>query len=224
MNEELTQQPVETPTEQPVAAQPAPQSDREYNFKVMRERAEAAERRAMELERLQQQKQAEQPDGLPDDDMYVEAKHLKKYKSTLNDVQEELKATRKQLEQFGNRAAEDSVRSKFNDFDVMVNDENMGKLASTKPALYRSILSNPDLKDKLETAYDAISTFVQPTKYASQDKKLEENKTKPRSSATVSPQASESPLARTDDYDRRTLSKDRKEELYREMMQAAKRR
>lgn len=237
--QQLAQQQVSQPVEeQPVAVQEAapqeaeqveqqtyePQpvsrySDKENNIRLMRERAEQAERRAMELERAmwnsQKPKEVEQSDY--EDETLIEGKHLKKYDQTVKSMKAELEETKKQLANFNTTSAELQLRAKFSDFDSIVNDDNIERLSREKPALYRSILANPDLRDKGETAYEAIKTFLKPVNYEQADRKLAENSRKPKPVATVSPQASNSPLSRTGDYERRELSEARKNELYEDM-------
>jgi hypothetical protein len=207
-----------------VEAKPEPpkQDSREYNFSIMRERAEQAERKARELEQalLAKQAQSENNELGVDDDGIVEGKHLKKYDKTVKDMKEELARTKKQLETFTTTTTETHLRTKFPDFDKIVTDENLEKLSREKPALYRSILANPDLKDKGETAYDAIQTFLQPGKFAAEDKRIAENKLKPRSSATAGSQSSDGPLARVGDFERRMLNKEQRDALWKEMQEA----
>jgi hypothetical protein len=218
MEEELK---VETPVEtQPQQEQQA-KSDREYNMRVMREKMEALERRAMEAERIAQERSMPKQQEA-EDDALVEQRHLKKVNADVDKMREELANTRKQLEQTNNSSVEYQLRAKFSDFERVVTDDNMEKLRQEKPALYRSILYNPDLRDKGETAYDAIQTFLKPAKFAEADKRLAENAAKPRNASTVNPQASDSPLSRVEDYDRRSLTKAQRDENYREMMEAKK--
>jgi len=210
----------------PEPIQPEPQqinrySDREVNLRVMRERAEQAERRALELERAmwQQQhpKEVQQPDY--EDETLIEGKHMKKYDKKVEDMRAELEEAKKQLANFNTTSAELQLRAKYSDFDSIVNDDNIERLAKEKPALYRSILANPDLKDKGESAYEAIKVFLKPqtVNYEQVDRRIAENKMKPKASPSIAPQASDSPLSRVGDYDRRTLSDARKDELYAEM-------
>lgn len=218
---EITPEPV-----QPEPQQVSRYSDREVNMRVMRERAEQAERRALELERAmwQQQnalgvkpKEAQQPEY--EDETLIEGKHLKKYDKSVQELRSELEETKKQLANFNTTSAELQLRAKYSDFDSIVNDDNIERLAKEKPALYRSILANPDLKDKGESAYEAIKVFLKPqtVNYEQVDRRIAENKMKPKASPSVAPQASESPLSRAGDYDRRSLSDARKDELYAEM-------
>jgi acyl-homoserine lactone acylase PvdQ len=206
-----------------ISAPPADQEkkDREYNFRVMRQRAESAERRAQELEQaMRPQQQTNEDDIGVEDDGIVEGKHLRKYSSSVKEMKKELEQTKKQLEALNNVSSESYLRAKFPDFEQVVTDENLEKLSRAEPALYRSILSNPDLKDKGETARKAIIAFVQPGKFDQQEKKLENNMNKPRSASTVAPQASDSPLSRVGDYDRRVYTESQKKEMYKEMIAA----
>lgn len=218
------------------AEQPAPKADdqREYNFRLIRERAEAAERRAQELERLiqanmapqqQPQKPLEEDDDLGiSDDSYVEAKQLKKY---VKSIKQELKETKQKFEEYHKKnsldQAEVRLKSQFTDFDAVVTQENLEKLAATKPALYRSIMANSDIYDRGYTAYELLKNSGMSDKnYERQDKRLEDNKAKPRSASNVAPQSGDTPLTRVGDYDRRVLTEARKEELRRSVEEAKK--
>ena len=113
------------------------------------------------------------------------------------------------------------LKSQFNDFDSVVTKENLDKLASQKPSLYRSILSNPDLYDKGYTAYEFIkNSDILSGQYQEIDRKVEENRSKPRSAANVAPQSGDTPLARVGDYDRRILTEERKDQLRRQVEEA----
>jgi hypothetical protein len=234
MLDELNQQPAETPEVNQAAApvEQQKESDKESNIRTLRERAEAAERRARELEYTMQQNMTQQKttkmelvdddDFHIDDDSLVEGKHFKKlYKKQ----SQELKEIKKLLEENTSKStasnAEWRLKTQYTDFDSVVNEENIRKLASLKPALYRSMLSNPDLYDKGESAYDMIKSLVLTDKYSAQDKRIEENKSRPRSAASAGGQSGETPLAHIAEYDRRTLTEERKAQI-RRMVQEAK--
>ena len=243
MFDELTGNPVhENPVQQeqaPVAEQPRPQeAPKENNLRIMRERAEAAERRNLELERMIQmnmnqnqqstkiQLVEEDDDFGISDDSYIEGKHLKKYVKTLK---QELKATKKQFEEMhqSNAMANAEIRlkSQFSDFDAVVSPENVERLKTLKPALYRSIMANSDIYDRGYTAYELIkNSSMIAESYPEQDRKIEENRARPRSSSTAAPQVAETPLSRVGDYDRRILTKQRKEEILRNMEEAKRNR
>lgn len=204
------------------------ETPKEINLRILRERAEAAERRAYELEMaIKHHAKSAEPEEEDDeftinDDSFVEGKDVKKYFKT---IKKELKNTRKQLEQFHQKTAleqaELRLKSQFSDFDNVVTQENIQKLAQTKPVSYRSIMANADIYDRGYIAYELLkSSGILNDNYQAIDKKIEQNKGKPRSSANVSPQASETPLTRVGDYDRRVLTEERKEQLRRQVEEA----
>jgi hypothetical protein len=204
---------------------------KEDNIQILRRRAEEAERRNQEFERYiqsmqqpqQQQKQAE-PDeddlGI-EDDTYVEGKQLKKQ---IKYLKNEIRQTKKQFEEMNQASTQSSaelrLKSRYTDFDTVVNTDNIRKLAEEKPALYRSIMANPDLYDKGESAYELIKNVLKPDQYVEEDRRIEENAKKPRSSAVAAPQASDSPLARFGDYDRIVLTEERRNEVIKRLNQA----
>ncbi len=215
-------------------AQQAQDSQKEANMRILRERAENAERRAQDLERMVQQNMSQQQttrmqiaepdadDWTMADDTYVEGKDLKKYVKSLK---QEIKNTKKQFEEYHQQTAltqaEMRLRSQFSDFDSVVTKENLDKLASQKPSLYRTIYASTDIYDRGYAGYELIkASGVLDNQYQDLDKRVEENKTKPRSAANAAPQTSDTPLARVGDYDRRILSEDRKDQLRRQVEQA----
>ncbi len=203
-------------------------SDRDKNWKAMRDRAESAERRARELEQIytqQQQQQSSTLDDLDDDD-YMDGR---KYKARERALKEQLESQKKELERQKQdsesmklRLAEDRIRAQFKDFDTVVNDDNLEKLSKIKPSAYRSIASNPDVMDRAEMAYEMIQQYNIAKKETDIDKKIEDNRNKPRSSATSSGQVGDTPLAKLGDYDRRVLTNDRKDQLRRQVYEAKK--
>lgn len=197
-----------------------PNSDKEYNMRQLREQRDQAERRAIEAERLLSQRHQQPPEeddlGV-DDDALLEGKQLKKYHKNNKGNQQKTQA---QIDQINSALSELRLRTKHPDIDSVVTDENLEKLKRIKPHIYRSIMANPDFVDRGEVAHDAISTWIKPEKHAEQDRRLEENKAKPRSSASVGPQPSDTPLTRVGDYDRRILSNADKDRIMREVQLA----
>ena len=225
----------EAVTEKPQEQSNVQESSKEINFRVMRERAESAERRSLELERMMQANMSQQQttkmqivDDEDDfdisDDTYIEGKHLKKY---VKNLKRELKETKKQFQEFNEQSAvvnaEMRLKSQFTDFDSVVTKENLEKLQFQKPSLYRTILANPDMYDKGYAAYELIKgSGIIDNQYQELDKRIEENRSKPRSAANASPQSGDTPLTRVGDYDRRILTEERKEQL-RQQVEEAKR-
>lgn len=235
--EQYNQQPELQMQEQKSVEQPVKEAAKEKEadaFRAMRERTEAAERKAQEYERMilaaQQQQQVPKPtqhieeDDIDiSDDTYIEGKQFKRY---VKGLKQEIKAAKEQFKEMQQQnslsTAELRLQSQFNDFTTVVNEDNLKKLASLKPALYRSIMANQDIYDRGYTAYELIRSSIIPDqqKYAEADKRLDENRAKPRSAANVAPQVGESPLTRVGDYDRRVLTKERKDFLMRQVEEA----
>ena len=225
--EQVTEQPQQTEQDSDFLSKQA-------SIRVLRERADAAERRNRELESMIQQNMSQQKankmqiDDSDDfdmgDDTYVEGKHLKKYVKTLK---QELKNQRQQFEEFNQKnsiaQAEMRLKSQFNDFDSIVSRENLEKLSMKKPELYRTIISHPDLYDKGHAAYEMIkNSGILTNQYEDIDRRVEENKLKPRSASNVAPQSGDTPLSRTGDYDRRILTEERKAFLRKQSEEAAR--
>jgi len=236
---EQVQQPAEESNAQQEqqASQQQQENHKEANMRILRERAEAAERRSYELERHIQQNMSQNQQsnkirieededdnfGVSDDD-YIEGKQFKKYVKSLK---KDLKETRQRFEEYNHQSsmtqAEMRLKSQYPDFDAVVSKENLEKLANLKPSLHRTIFANQDIYDRGYTAYEMIkSSGISSDEYKQVDKRLDDNRAKPRSSSNVAPQSGETPLSKVGEYDRRVLSEDRKDQL-RRMVEEAKR-
>lgn len=233
--EQYTEQP-QAPVIQETQQEEKIESNKEYNMRMMRERLEAAERRNLEFERIIQQNMnqnqpsqkielVDEDDDLElDDDSFAEGKHLKK---TYNKVNKKINELKKLHQQTQVQTIEMQLRNKYTDFDNVVSTENLEKLKQDKPFLYKSIISNPDLYEKGQAAYDIIKNSVfysEKNKYEDVDKRIEQNKNKPRSIANVAPQTGDTPLAKVGDYDRRILTEERKAEIRRQVEEAKRNR
>jgi hypothetical protein len=198
----------------PAVEQHEQPSQKELNFRALRERAEKAERKLADIEAAKAPQYAapqDEDDFGIDDDSLLEGKHLKKYAQS---IKKDLKATKDQLAQLNNMNAETRLRAKHPDLDEYVTPENIERLAQEKPSFYRSLMANPDLFDKGDAICDAIKTFIaKPKDYKDQDKKIADNKLKPRSSSVAGPAANETSLARFGEYDRRILSETDKQRI-----------
>ncbi len=210
------------------------ESPKDTSMRILRERAEAAERRSLELERMVQMNMSQQSqsnnkmqiddedDFDINDDTYIEGKHLKKY---VRNLKQELKNTKKQFEEYNQQnsmhQAEMRLKTQFNDFESVVSKENLERLQQQKPALYRTILANSDIYDKGYVAYELIkNSGILTDQYQELDRKVEENRSKPRSAANAAPQSGDTPLARVGDYDRRILTDERKDQLRKQVEEA----
>lgn len=229
---EQTEQPQPEVVEQKAVEQKQ-ETEKEQNWRMMRDRMESAERRAQDLERMiqmnmnqQQNTKMQVVDDEDDfdisDDTYIEGKHLKKYIKTLK---KDLKETKEKVSKYNQEMAvsnaEWKLKSQFSDFDQVVSSSNLEKLKLDKPALFRSIMSTPDIYDQGYAAYEMIkSAGYASNNYEEQNRRIEDNKSKPRSSATTAAQTAETPMARIGDYDRRILTEDRKRQLLKQVEDA----
>jgi hypothetical protein len=210
-----------------------PESSKEQNHRILRERAEAAERKARDLEyqlqmRTQQQEKPVQRDEEDEDDFdisddsYVEGRQVKKI---LKKMDQKIKSTKQQFEEMAQKSAlkyaESNLKSQFNDFDSIVTEDNLQKLKDAKAPLFRSIMANPDFYDRGYSAYEAIKSMgIVSSEHDDIDRKIEENNRRPRSSSATAPQTGDTPLSRVGDYDRRILTPERKEQLRKQVEQA----
>lgn len=236
--EQVLPQPDNKPIEQP---QPQVQStEKENNIRALREKAdrEAYEKMLMaqkvaELEKkLTEREQPKQyssddydnfDDIDIDDESYAEGKLLKKIYKTQKQVINELKNEIKQIKEgHATSSAETRLKAEKPDIFEVVNENTIKDLAAVRPDIYRTIMYNPNLYERGKLAYEMIQQYViQPQQFEQENKKIEENKSKPRSVANASGQIADTPLTRIGDYDRRILTEERKKQL-REQVERAK--
>ena len=202
------------------------------SIRALREQRDAAERKAAEYERYIQQNMSQQQttkmqlheedDMDISDDTYVEGKHLKKY---IKKLEKKLESNEKRFSEYNETNAEMRLKSQFNDFDNVVTHDNLRKLQQQKPALYRTILANPDLYDKGYTAYELIKNSGIASNnnndYEDVDRRVAQNQSKPRSASNVAPQVSESPLGEVTNIGRRIISEKQAAEIIRQSSQYA---
>lgn len=216
--------------EQVVAEKPEPKqpTEKELNLRYLRERAEAAEQRAAQLEyAMKQAQQAQQPQpqveeddfAIDDDDVPVGRQIKKQFKSLKN----QLKETQNQLNQLNQKTsleqAEIKLKNKFKDFDSVVTAENIGSLAQSDPDAYRGIMANSDIYDRGYLAYQLLNQKKSREQYEDIDKRLAENKNKPKAAANIAPQESLTPLSRVGEYDRREYTKEYRDRVLKHLKQ-----
>ena len=205
-------------------------SDKENNIRILRERAERAEQRAQELERYmqthqpaqqstQQTQSTEEDDVLNiSDDSYLEGKDLKRiYKKQQQELREIKQALKERDQKTSLEIAETKLRADYPDIAEVITNDNLKDLAAIRPDIYETVMYNPDPYKRGRVMREMIQTHVLNGKYTNEDKRLEQNRNKPKSAATVSPQSAETPLSTLGDYDRRVLTEERKEQLRRQV-------
>lgn len=222
--------------DEPVVVSETPQQS---NFRMIRERAENAERRAdeamkyaMSLQQQQQPKQQYQPEpeddysdiGL-DDDGLAEGKHLKK-------VLKEMRELKKEMHAYKSKSTTENVevrlKSQYPDFDQVITNDNLQTLTSMNPELAEMISHTPDMYKRAKLAYDMVKQYgihksaPEAPKYEAEKAVAQKNAAKPRPLASVSPQQGDSPLSKANAFANGSLSEDMKAQYRREMIQATK--
>lgn len=168
------------------------------NWKRMREENERYKREAEELKR--------QLDSKRGDDELVEYKQLREMQQRMEQQTLELR-----------------IKSKFPDFDSVVNSDALQKLAKEDPELAYTIDSTPDMYTKAVAAYKMLKSKNHHVTTSEDDESFEENQYKPRSSNSLNPQLSDRPLSNANAF-QRGLTPELKAKLYAEMQEAIKNR
>lgn len=213
----------------------AQQDEQERNWRQLREAAQRAEedRRRAERERdealqlVRQMHNKIQPDTIEehvdlsiDDSALVEGKHLSAVQKHIKNLEAQLKNYQQQTTA---QTAETRLRSQYNDFDSVVNENNVKTLQSHYPELYATMTSSGDLYNKAVTAYTMIKNLNIGTQdpYASDRARVAQNAAKPRPIGSLN-STGDTPLAKAAVFDRADLTDELKAQLLKEM-NAAKR-
>lgn len=197
-------------------AQPA-KGSKDYNWAQMRQKNVEIERKNEELERKvnellskEQEKNAPPPpveEQLDDEDIITVAQAKKLAQKQAQDL------INKALTERERAKLPELTRSKFEDFDQIMTKENIKKLETEEPGLADacSKAANP-----WESTYKILKKFVLPQQdgqTVKNDEKMKENLSKPVSSNSVG----RGPLQNANLW-----SESSKDDLYKEMMQAAR--
>jgi hypothetical protein len=148
-------------------------------------------------------------------DDIVEGKHLSHYEKKIKNLERK----------FDEQNAELRLKSQFNDFDSVVNLENIQLLRATYPEIAATISnSQSGTYDKAVSAYTMIKKLGINSEipYNESVDKAAANSLKPRSVASVSPQRGDSPLSRANAFSN-GLTDELKTALWKEMNEARKR-
>lgn len=178
--------------------QPKKESQQDQNWRLAREESERYRKEAEELRRKLESQRG--------DDELVEYKQLKQMKHDIEQQTLELR-----------------LKSKFTDFDDVVNSANLKKLADEDPELAYTIDSAPDMYTKAVAAYKMIKAKQPIIQLSEEDENFYENSYKPRSTNSLNNQPSDRPLSQANAF-QRGLTKEMKEKLFAEMVEAQKNR
>ncbi len=205
---------------------PTPQE----SFSELRKRAEQAERerneayhtiRRIEEYALQQQQQAnyKQPEPEPelDDDDYVEARH---FKSQINTLKQELNQYKQQQ---AVSSLEMQIKSRFPDFEKVVNTDNINKFMQLKPELAESFRQTPDSYNKAAAIYTLMKDLGihQEQTYNPSNERVDTNFNKPRTASSL--KKTESALSHASEFSSSQLTEDRKKEIWSQMQKNLRR-
>lgn len=235
----------ETPvvSEEPLVEAQAVQEPKEENsigknLRMLREKAERAERERDEMMRLLQMERDRSPkytdsnlrqqdvdSNLSQDDTIdyqedevIEGRHLSKVKQQIKALEQKLRASQGQSHQL---AIEAKIKAQYPDFDQVVSRDNIELLNAMDPVLANALSKSPDLYEKAVSTYNVIKKFNIPNydRYEAETKKIQENRAKPRSLASVAPQKGDGPLSKVNIF-AQGLTKDVKDMLNKEMNDA----
>ncbi len=196
-NEQVTHyDPVAEANARAVEEKPKEETFDQKNWRQMREENDRIKREAEELKR--------QLEAARGDDDLVEQRHLK---AAINKIQADNLDLR--------------LKSKYPDFDQVVNSAALKKLAQEDPELAYAIDSTQDMYAKAVSAYKMLKTRMPQEQYNEDDERFEENMYKPRSSNSLNPGRSDSPLSHANAF-QRGLSQEERSKYYREMQEAIK--
>jgi len=208
---------------EPVAQASKQQSSQEVNMRELRLSKERAEKESLELQqrlaRYEQQeaKKEETPDYGDDD--FIEGKQLKKEMAS---VRNQLKNYEKQAV---SQADESRLKSRYTDFDKVVNADTIAKLRDEDPDFAETIAySTSSLYARGSSTYKKIKDlglYVE-DKHEKDRALAQQNASKPRPLNSVSPQQGDSPLSMANAF-ANGLTPDLKKQLWKEMQDASKR-
>lgn len=234
VQEEVVQ---EEQLEEETPAPIAPKEDLQAkNIREMRLNKERAERERDEafaqMRRLRDeidQKNQQKPPVEEDEDLnfevnaddLVEGKHLSKVAKKIKRLEDQIKTYQQNTT---SATVETRIKQKYNDFDNVVSKDNVAALVRDYPELGETLRSTKDLYSQAVTAYTMIKQMgiYSEDKYSADRIRAEENASKPRPLASVSPQQGDSPLSRANAF-AGGLTPELKQQLLKEMEEARSR-
>lgn len=228
-NDELV---VENQTEvEDTKPEPVKQSAPAESWKILREKAQKAEKERDEAIRYAKEIEARTKASpeIPEEDYsvnveedsLVEGKHLSKVNKHIKKLEEQLKSYQQQTAM---NATESKLKSQYPDFDTVVCKENLESLRYAYPEIANTINSSTDLYSKAVSAYTMIKKLgITNEDIYAEDKALaQKNASKPKPLASVSPQQGDSPLSKANAFANGKITDDLKKQLWREMNEIRK--
>jgi len=221
----------------------APESSKEQNIRILRERAERAERerdeymrRSMDNERPKQNLNQQAPvvDDVDDfelnidNDALAEGKHLIQIATELKKVRAELREAKKQSAQVAQQSVQSAdearLKAKYPDAEDVVNKDNLERLKEIDPEAYETIFSSQaSFYSKAKTAYKAIrdAGIVPAVEFAPQRPEAQKNLNKPRPINSIQSGKDFNPLSHANAF-ANTYTPEQDKQLLKEMYEAAR--
>jgi hypothetical protein len=217
---EVEATPVETPTEEPKIDQAAVEKRAEElyqarNFKTLRSQAEQLARERDEYRRLYETSRQAPQEVDPDDDAYIEKKHLKQTKRQLDEQYAKLAQQQQELQA---SIIEQNIRSRCPDFESVVTEDTLAKLRNEYPEVAATLNSSPDVQSKAIAAYKLIKKLgVHNPEVEAEKAIIAKNAAKPKVSAVL-PQSGD--LSRANAFER-GMTDAEKEEVFKRAQEFA---
>lgn len=209
--EQLVEQIEQPSTEVQQEAKPKKDNSAERNFRELREKSERMERErneyALRLAQMEQQRSVQQTPSSQDDDInfgdddLVEGKTLKKIVKKIENRLEN------QYRQQREVTTEMMLKSRFNDFDQVVNEKTIAQLRDKYPEVAQSLNMQQDPYAKLSAAYTLIRDLNisenNTDRYDEDKEVIQRNLKQPKSASSLATQSGTTPLSQANDYARR---------------------
>lgn len=206
LEQEASHQPQELIQEQ--AQQQPVESKQDRNWREMRQKLEHYEKKLADLEQKNQPKAVEEEElNLSDDDI-VTAKDVKKLAKKM--AREIVAQDRMRYEA---DTAEDRLRTKYSDFDEVVNEDNVKKLLREEPELAKVLKSTADPYAKGVAAYRYIRLMERANPEAVDKQVIRQNLAKPRTTTSIK----DSGLDHVEEFASGRLTAEMRRKLYEEM-------
>lgn len=218
------------------AAPAAKESIKDGNFRVLRERAERAEREREELIRLlSAQNPKPQVQSAPveedpfaqlgiDDESLVEGKHLKELVREVKNLRSMVKGYEQKISKNDVQTMEMRLQAQYPDFNKVVTQDNLVRLRSMNPDLADSILANQDQYKQAKLAYEMVRQMgiYKDDVFESERVMAQKNSVKPRPLSSIAPTQNENPMSKVNAFANAPLTKDLKAKHWQEMQEAVK--
>lgn len=230
--EQMEHEEVQEQTPEPIN-DPAPESEESgykvnMRIKALRLAKEKAERERDDILRLaqmnqsfnkpQEEKQVTKPRSRLRSDELVEGTHVNELDDELQQLKQQLL---RQQQQSYNENSKLRLKTRFNDFEQVVNQETIEMLQVLQPEIAQTLNSTQDIYAAGVTAYNIIKNLgLKPeASYDSDIKRIQTNAAKPKPMVSINPQQGESALAKANAF-ANGLTPELKDQLYKEMQAA----